>query len=306
MGNSVDSGGMGNSGGGMGSGMGGANPFVTGTALPQNFEQWIQALFPFNPLDPAGWSMQPSLSMFLTRAEMLLTMYALSPAQLFEAIVMLGLQFVIHRTLVLINLVLFNPGGLLTFFVNNPFYTLGLASPFLAAPAGAASGLAGLAATAPVVPPAQPMPLPAATIPVAGARTVPTTISAMTNNSSGAHTPVTSPASTAAAPANSPPPPPPVAGSEGGAAAQGIAHSYLVGVLGSASALSNLSKTPQPTPDVSAAGEIAAAPPAPQPRGRQRRTAATRRDRGYRYEFLDSENELGGGAHRTTPVAQVR
>ncbi|WP_254659310.1 PPE family protein, partial [Mycobacterium malmoense] len=138
------------SGSGMngGSGMSGGNPYIMGTSLPQNLQEWLQALFPFNPFSPQGWSMHPSLSMFLSRAETLIPMYAHNPVQLFETIVMLALQFVIHRTLVLINLLLFNPPGLLSFFLSNPVYALGLVTPVLAVPAGAAGGLAGLAGLA--------------------------------------------------------------------------------------------------------------------------------------------------------------
>ncbi len=143
---------MGTGGMGSGSGMSGGNPYIMGTSLPQNLQEWLQALFPFNPFSPQGWSMHPSLSMFLSRVETLIPMYAHNPAQLFETIVMLALQFVIHRTLMLINLLLFNPAGLLSFFLSNPVYTLGLVTPVLAIPAGAAGGLAGLAGLAAATP----------------------------------------------------------------------------------------------------------------------------------------------------------
>ncbi|WP_142278047.1 PPE domain-containing protein, partial [Mycobacterium avium] len=32
-----------------GSGMSGGNPYVMGTVLPQNLQEWLEALFPFNP-----------------------------------------------------------------------------------------------------------------------------------------------------------------------------------------------------------------------------------------------------------------
>ncbi|EUA38282.1 PPE family protein [Mycobacterium avium subsp. avium 2285 (R)] len=157
-----------------GSGMSGGNPYIMGTALPQNLQEWLEALFPFNPFSPQGWSMHPSLSMFLSRVETLIPMYAHNPAQLLETIVMLALQFVIHRTLYLIWLILYNPAGLLSFFLSNPVYTLALTTPLLIVPAGAAGGLAGLTGLAAVPAPTLTPPVSPSTIPVTDAPPPPT------------------------------------------------------------------------------------------------------------------------------------
>lgn len=157
-----------------GSGMSGGNPYVMGTALPQNLQEWLEALFPFNPFSPQGWSMHPSLSMFLSRVETLIPMYAHNPAQLLETIVMLALQFVIHRTLYLIWLILYNPAGLLSFFLSNPVYTLALTTPLLIVPAGAAGGLAGLTGLAAVPAPTLTPPVSPSAIPVTDAPPPPT------------------------------------------------------------------------------------------------------------------------------------
>ncbi len=190
------------SGSGMsgGSSMSGGNPYIMGTSLPQNLQEWLEALFPFNPFSPQGWSMHPSLSMFLSRVETLIPMYAHNPAQLLDTIVMLALQFVIHRTLMLINLLLFNPAGLLSFLLSNPVYTLGLFTPLVVIPAGAAGGLAGLAGLAATAPVAAPIPLPAATIPLTQAPSIPgvTTTPTVSSTPLQASAPVPAPAPVAA------------------------------------------------------------------------------------------------------------
>lgn len=292
----MSSGGM-NSGSGMsgGSGMNG-NPYIMGTSLPQNLQEWLEALFPFNPLSPQGWSMHPSLSMFLSRVETLIPMYAHNPAQLLETIVMLALQFVIHRTLVFINLLLFNPVGLLSFFLSNPIYTLGLAAPLLAVPAGAAGGLAGLAglAAAAPVPAVAPVPLPAATIPVTEAPPVPAVSTAPTISSVPLHAATPAPAPVAvAAPSGPPTPPPTLVGPGSAMAAQNFVSPYLVGVLSGAAESKLSDKARKPATD---AATVAAAAPTPaaakQEARRRRRKAPTRVDRGYRHEFLDLEAGL--------------
>lgn len=288
-----------NSGSGMGggSGMSGGNPYIMGTSLPHTLEQWMQALFPFNPFSPQGWSMHPSLSMFLSRAETLIPMYAHNPAQLFETIVMLALQFVIHRTLMLINLLLFNPAGLLSFFVSNPVYTLALASPLLAVPAAAAGGLSGLAGLAAVVPTpaAAPIPVPTGTIPVTEAPPVPAASTAPTVSAVPSHAPAAMPAPAAAAtPAAPPQPPPTLVGPEAAMGAQGVISPYLVGVVRTESQSSLAGKARQPASKAAKAAAAGAASSARQQHSRRRRHAApTRTGRGYRYEFLDLESDVG-------------
>ncbi|OBB96498.1 PPE domain-containing protein [Mycobacterium sp. 852002-40037_SCH5390672] len=291
-----------NSGSGMGGGSGmsggsgmGGNPYIMGTSLPQNLQEWLEALFPFNPFSPQGWSMHPSLSMFLSRVETLIPMYAHNPVQLLETIVMLALQFVIHRTLVFINLLLFNPMGLLSFFLSNPLYTLGLAAPLLAVPAGAAGGLAGLAglAAAAPTPAVTPVPLPAGTIPLTevppltAATTAPTISTAPLHGSA----PVPATAPMAANVSGGPPAPPPtVVGPESAMPTQHFISPYMVGVFGAATEMSTAGKAQKSAADAVTAAAGRAAPAAiKQEARRHRRKAPTRTDRGYRYEFLDPE-----------------
>lgn len=309
----MDSHGM-NSGSGMGGGTGmGGNPYIMGTSLPQNLQEWLEALFPFNPFSPQGWSMHPNLSMFLSRVETLIPMYAHNPAQLLETIVMLALQFVIHRTLVFINLLLFNPVGLLSFFLSNPIYTLGLATPLLAVPAGAAGGLAGLAglAAATPIPPVTSVPVPAPAIPLTEAPPLATVSTAPTISAAPLHGPASLPTSMAVnAPGGPPAPPPTVVGPESALSAQGFISPYLVGVLGSAAESNVPDKVRKPTSEVHTAAAAAGAPAAIEPRARRhRRKAPTGTDRGYRYEFLDAESDPGsetvfpsGGAEQANRV----
>ncbi|GAA4536160.1 PPE family protein [Mycobacterium paraffinicum] len=303
------------SGSGMsgGSGMGGGNPYIMGTSLPQNLQEWLQALFPFNPFSPQGWSMHPSLSMFLSRVETLIPMYAHNPAQLFETIVMLALQFVIHRTLVFINLLLFNPAGLLSFFLSNPLYTLGLVTPMLAIPAGAAGGLAGLAglaglpAAAPV-PAAVPIPLPATAIPLTHTPPPPALAAAPTASAAPFHVSAVSAAAPApaATPGTPPAPPPTLAGPESAMPTQNFVSPYLVGVLGAGSESDVAGQSRKATAATAAAAATAAGPAAQQQQTRGHRRAAPRRThRGYRYEFLDLEREFSASSDALSTSAMA-
>ncbi|OBF97603.1 hypothetical protein A5773_10485 [Mycobacterium sp. 852014-52450_SCH5900713] len=283
------------------SGMGGGNPYIMGTSLPQNLQEWLQALFPFNPFSPQGWSMHPSLSMFLSRVETLIPMYAHDPAQLFETIVMLALQFVIHRTLVFINLLLFNQVGLLSFFLSNPVYTLGLVTPMLAVPAGAAGGLAGLAGLpgAAPAPGAVPIPLPATAIPLTQTPPLPALAAAPTINATPFHaSAVSAPAPVAAAAPGAPPGPPPTpVGPESAVAAQNFVSPYLVGGLGAGSESKVAGQSRKRTAAAAAAAATAAGPAAQEQQARGRRRRAPRRThRGYRYEFLDLEAEFSASS----------
>ncbi|APT10870.1 PPE family protein [Mycobacterium avium subsp. hominissuis] len=275
-----------------GSGMSGGNPYVMGTALPQNLQEWLEALFPFNPFSPQGWSMHPSLSMFLSRVETLIPMYAHDPAQLLETIVMLALQFVIHRTLYLIWLILYNPAGLLSFFLSNPVYTLALTTPLLIVPAGAAGGLAGLTGLAAVPAPTLTPPVSPSTIPVTDAPPPPTVGAAPTMGTASSPGAAPMPASpaTAATPGAPPTPPPTIIGPETSFTAQAFVSPYLVGVLGAATESSVSGKNCRPAADATAAAAAAPAPTAADRQTRRRRrNAPSRVDRGYRYEFLDPE-----------------
>lgn len=233
---------------------------------------------------------------------------------------MLALQFVIHRTLVFINLLLFNPAGLLSFFLSNPIYTVGLATPLLVGPAAAAGGLAGLAGLAAV--PAQavipPVPMPVATIPVTEASPLPAVSAAPIISPAPLHVsaPVSAPASiTATAAAGPPTPPPTFVGPEGAMTAQNFVSPYLVGVLGEGTESRVAGKSLKPASHATTAAAAAAAPAAIKPEARRRRQQAPRRtDRGYRYEFLDppSDAELksvaasntAGQANSTTASSQ--
>ncbi|OBH25171.1 hypothetical protein A5692_02860 [Mycobacterium sp. E342] len=293
----MSTGGM-NSGSGMSgsSGMSGGNPYITGTSLPQNLQEWLEALFPFNPFSPQGWSMHPSLSMFLSRVETLIPMYAHNPGQLLETIVMLALQFVIHRTLVLINLLLFNPAGLLSFFLSNPVYTLGLVAPVLVVPAGAAAGLAGLAGLAGATPVSTAaVPLTPNTLPLTEAPPIPAVAAAPTVSSAPLHpaAPVSVPTPVAAPGTGVPPgPPPSVVGPESAMGAQNFVPPYLVGSLGAEADANVAGKAPKAAAAAATSESAEPAKAAQLQRLRRRRGAAPgRTHRGYRYEFLDLEPE---------------
>ncbi|WP_459980955.1 PPE domain-containing protein, partial [Mycobacterium avium] len=289
-----------------GSGMSGGNPYVMGTALPQNLQEWLEALFPFNPFSPQGWSMHPSLSMFLSRVETLIPMYAHNPAQLLETIVMLALQFVIHRTLYLIWLILYNPAGLLSFFLSNPVYTLALTTPLLIVPAGAAGGLAGLTGVAAVPAPTLTPPVSPSTIPVTDAPPRPTVGAAPTMGTASSPGAAPMPASpaTAATPGAPPTPPPTLIGPETSLTAQAFVSPYLVGVLGAATESSASGKNCRPAADAAAATAAAPAPTAADRQTRRRRrNAPSRVDRGYRYEFLDPEADTEPDERAAADVA---
>ncbi|GBE63624.1 hypothetical protein MFM001_00860 [Mycobacterium sp. MFM001] len=283
--------GMGN-GSGMGGGMG--NMPGMGTTLPTTPEQWLQAIFPpqFNPFLPNSFQMmQPSLATFLPRAEAMLANYAGNPVQFLEAVLLLGTQFVVHRTMYLIWLILYNPVGLIGFVLSNPIYTLGLTAPMAMAPMGAAGGFAGLAGLAGVTPPA-PVPVAAAPIPVATVPPVPAVGPAATP--SAAPTPPAAPAATAPAPVtppppSAPPPPPPLTGPE---ATLGAQNPYLAGLLGCGAQSSVRGKTAKPTSEDAATPAATAASAGKEEQTRRRRRPAPKRiDRGYRYEFLDPNAE---------------
>ncbi|WP_084269271.1 PPE domain-containing protein, partial [Mycobacterium avium] len=289
-----------------GSGMSGGNPYVMGTVLPQNLQEWLEALFPFNPFSPQGWSMHPSLSMFLSRVETLIPMYAHNPAQLLETIVMLALQFVIHRTLYLIWLILYNPAGLLSFFLSNPVYTLALTTPLLLVPAGAAGGLAGLTGLAAVPAPTLTPPVSPSAIPVTDAPPPPTVGAAPTMGtaSSPGAAPMPALPEAAATPGAPPTPPPTIIGPETSFTAQAFVSPYLVGVLGAATESSVSGKNCRPAADATAAAAAAPGPTAADRQTRRRRrNAPSRVDRGYRYEFLDPEADTEPDERAAADVA---
>jgi PPE-repeat protein len=294
---------MGNTGGMNGGGMG--NMPGMGTTLPTTPGEWWQAIFPgmFNPFSPNSFqNMVPSLATFLPRVEAMLASYASNPVQLLQAIILLGTQFIVHRTLYLIWLILFNPVGLIGFALSNPIYTLALTAPLAAVPVGAAGGLAGLAGLAAIPTPAVPLPVAAAPIPVVNSPTMPTVSVAPTLNFAPSPTPApTHTAVPAASPPTGSPPPPPVMGPESTMTAQNYISPYLVGVLGTPAESKRAGKAQKPAASTADASVAATAPPAIKQMGRRRRRKApTRTDRGYRYEFLelsaDSENVASSNA----------
>jgi PPE-repeat protein len=265
--------------------------------------------------------MHPNLSMFLPRVETMLSMYAHNPFQLVETIMLLGTQFVVHRTMYLTWILLHNPALLPSFVASNPLYSLGLAGPLVTAPVEAVGGFAGAAGlaggTAPVAagglaglagvaaaPPAPVVDMPnvpaSGAAPAVGSGPVPTSAPVVP-----APTPATPPPPGAA-------PPPPLVGAEGAVGAQstvvaqstvgtqgavgaqGLVYPYLVGVSGARSESSGVrGKTQKPTPDAAGAPAAAAAPAVEQEQARRRRRAPRKHiDRGYRYEFLDLDSEM--------------
>ncbi|ORV97527.1 PPE family protein [Mycobacterium kyorinense] len=278
----------------MSSGSGMGNMPGMGTTLPTTPEQWLQAIFPpqFNPFSPNSFQMmQPSLATFLPRAGAMLANYAGNPVQFLEAVLLLGTQFVVHRTMYLIWLILYNPAGLIGFVLSNPIYTLGLTAPMAIAPAGAAGGFAGLAGLAGVTAPA-PVPVAAAPMPVATVPPVPAIAAAPTPTAvpPPAAAPVaTAPAPMAPPPPSVPPPSPPLTGPEATLGAQSSIYPYLAGVLGSGGESSVRGKAPKAAAEVSAEPAPAAASAVRQKDARRRRAAGQRIDRGYRYEFLEPD-----------------
>ncbi|MCV7349606.1 PPE domain-containing protein [Mycobacterium parmense] len=281
----------------MGSGMGGMGnmPFMMGTALPSDLDQWLQAIFPFNPFSSFPPPLHPSFSMFVPRVETMISAYSNSPPQLIEALVMLGTQFVVHRTLVLINL-LYNFPQLLTLPLPELAYAVQPVAeltviPAVAAPAiapaatGGFAGLAGLAGVAAPVPvPAAAAPIPAAAAPGAPAATAATAAGAspVAPPSLAAHAPT-------AVPPTGAPPPTPVGGAQGATSTQAVVSPYLVGIAAAGSSSPIRGGTdrrpskPAAQPAVTTAAATAQAPT------RRRRVLPRRIDRGYRYEFLDSD-----------------
>lgn len=282
------------SGSDMGNGSGMGNMPGMGTTLPTTPEQWIQAIFPpqFNPFSPNSFQMmQPSLATFLPRAEAMLANYAGNPVQFLEALVLLGTQFVVHRTMYLIWLILYNPAGLIGFVLSNPIYTLGLTAPVAIAPTAAPGGFAGLAGLAGVTAPA-PVPAAAAPVPVATAPPVPVAASAPAPGAVPAPTPVaTAPTPAAAPPPTAPPPSPPLMGPEATLGAQSSVYPYLAGVLGSGAKSSAGGKAHNPVLDVGAAPAAAASTAKPEQIRWRRSRAPKRIYRGYRYEFLGPDSE---------------
>lgn len=313
---------------GMGHGGGHMGGMHMDTSLPTTPEQLLKALFPpnFDPFSPNSFQMMhPNLSMFLPRAEQMLSMYANNPAQLAEAAMLLATQFVLHRALYLTWIVLHNLALLPTFVSANPVFSLGLAAPLatapLAAPAAAAGiaaglatpaaagGFAGLAGLAGIAPTPGAAPAPVADVPgPSGATPAPTGGTAPTS------------ASAPASPAPSPPPgapPPPVVGSEGAIMgsheivnAQAAFDPYLVGAARSQSEPGVGNRTPKPASDVAETPAAAAASVATQQRQRHRRTASRRIGRGHRYEFPDLDADAGpesgaasGGDERDSATA---
>lgn len=268
------------------------------TSLPTSLEDWLNAIFPpqFNPFDPNSFSMMhPSLAMFLPRVEQMLTMYAHNPAQLIQAVFLLAVQFVVHRTMYLIWILLNNPLMLVSFIAANPVYSLGVATPLVMAPAvAAAGGLAGLSGLAGLAGVPAPVPIPApamAPIPAADVPAVPASGSAPAVSS--ASLPASGPVS--AAPSAAPPAPgasapPPVVGTEGALGAQSAVHPYVLGFLGSVSKSSVSAKAPKPASDDAAAAESAAPSQAEHKHARRRRRMREQM-LGRGYEYMDLEDE---------------
>ncbi|ORW45579.1 hypothetical protein AWB90_15430 [Mycobacterium paraense] len=281
----------------MGSGMGGmGNMPGMGTGLPTNAEQWWQAIFPFNPFGPPT-TLQPNLSMFLSRAETMIPMYANNPEQLMEALVLLGTQFIVHRTLVLINMFYNYPTLMATlpaFVANNPIYSLGVIAPLATMPVGATGGFGGLAGLAGV---AGPTPV-AASAPPSSITTAPgPPTGAVASVTEIAPSPALAP--TAPTPTTSAPPgvapPPPVAGPGETAGAHGFITQYLVAASRAGSQSPARATAHSPATQTAAAPASVAAPAADRTPGPRRKSAATKDvGRGYRYECLDASPVASG------------
>ncbi|MBS9534552.1 PPE family protein [Mycobacterium sp. M1] len=303
---------MGGGGGHMGGGgnMGGG----MNTGIPGTFEEWLQAIFPpkFDPFGPLP-DMYPSLEMFLPRVEKMLAMYAGDPSQLAQAIFLLGTQFVVHRAMVTINLLLHFPQLLamplpqlavaLTPIVElaaGPALAAALATPAVGGGAGLTglTGLSGLAAPGPAVPSPSP-----------------TVVAEVPSTPTGSTTPAAGPPSAPApavlsspAPAVPPATPPPLLGAEGvtgTVGAHAAVHPYLLNFGAVGSAARRRARTREQAPE-----GIDAPAPAPVPAARRHqpqprhRTTGQRPGRGYRYEFLDSQaSERGTGTLGFTGTA---
>ncbi|MGD1172233.1 PPE family protein [Mycobacterium seoulense] len=167
-----------------------------------------------------------------------------------------------------------------------------LAALPLAVPGAFGGGIAGLTLLAAIQPGAAPIAPPAAVpAPMPPAPGAPVVVSAPVMSAAPAAAPAPSSApapapAPAAAPATAAPPPPPVTGAEG------AAFPYLVGgpTLGSGTGMGAGAQRKAPEPDSAAAAAAAAAVARERRRARRRRQAAMpEHQRGYRYEFVDSD-----------------
>ncbi|MCV7412680.1 PPE family protein [Mycobacterium florentinum] len=278
----------------MNSGMGmGKDPTgPMGTQLPTNLEELLNDLFPFDPFSPTSPSVHPSLTMFIPRLEAMLANYAGNPAQLLETILYLGVQFVIHRTMYLIWLVLYDPFLIPSFLLSNPVYTLGLAAPLAAVPAGAASGLAGLAGLAglphPIAPGVAPAPVPPA--PHLAPVVTPASPTMAIPAPPAASAPVPAPAPTSVHGAPPPAPPAPVTGAEG------LSSAYLVGAFQfAAPSPSRAAVKSKKAAEVRSTETPAAAANPREPTGSRRRRGVDMPGRRYEYLEPNIDSELGAG-----------
>jgi hypothetical protein len=157
---------------------------------------------------------------------------------------------------------------------------------------GFAGALASLASLAAIQPTPAPAPAVAAT-PLPQTPRLPAVMSAPTAVSAAAPTPSSAPASapasaSASAPATGSPPPP--------AGIESAAYPYLAGGpgIGTGSGMTSGAQRKAPEPDSAAAAAAAAAAARDQRQARRRRRAAMNAShRGYRYEFLDGDDEAG-------------
>ncbi|MCV7030002.1 PPE family protein [Mycobacterium sherrisii] len=279
----------------MNSGMGMGNDPTgpMGTHLPTNLEELLNDLFPFNPFSPTSPSVHPSLTMFIPRLEAMLANYAGNPVQLLETVLYLGVQFVIHRTMYLIWLVLYDPFLIPSFLLSNPVYALGLAAPLAAVPAAAAStaGLAGLAGLPQPVPPGV-APAPVFPAPHAAAVTAPASPSVAVPAPPAAPGPVPAPTPT---PVHGAPPPAPPAPAAPVTGAEGFSGSYLVGALQLATPSSASTAVKAKKAEEVLGAEIPAAAANPrEPTGSRRRRGIEMF--GRRYEYLESNTDSESGA----------
>ncbi|BBZ73104.1 PPE family protein [Mycobacterium paraseoulense] len=171
-----------------------------------------------------------------------------------------------------------------------------LAALPLAVPGAFGGGIAGLTLLAAIQPGAAPIAPPAAVpapMPPAPSARVVVGAPVMSAAPAAAPAPSSAPApapAPAAAPATAAPPPPPVTGAEG------AAFPYLVGgpTIGTDTGMGVGAQRKAPEPDSAAAAAAAAAQAREQRRARRRRRAAmNEHQRGYRYEFVDSDGGTG-------------
>jgi PPE-repeat protein len=168
-------------------------------------------------------------------------------------------------------------------------------APLAAAPVGAAGGFAGLAGLAGLAQPGSPA---AAAPPVIPAPNVapaagPASPGVVTAGSTPASVPPPTTTGLAASAQLTPPPQPPSSPPVTGA--EGVGYFYLVGGIraGSKSEMkaSASTKRKAPQPDTGAVEAVGAAPRKQPGRRRLRRPGLT--DRGYRYEYIDPDSDLG-------------